>query len=290
MGILDPKWPSTIRPPANGGSALLHATDVRYLNDSAEVRFGADLMIDRLNADISARNDQFTEAFEQLREQLQPGLFDQATRHLRAFTTCFCANGDLLSQWRGYGGGVGGFAIGFPVEVLLNRAIAVKAYPIEPLTQQVPVMPVIYGEAAAAGAIDRHLADLRDGRGLVVISARNQKPGVEWLLGEAYRLLARLKHDAFEEEQEWRLVVLSEPGSQEVIPVRQRGAGLAPYVPIAVNVPEGEGRDRSPQTISKIVVGPGADQQGQAWAVADFLTSAGYPQTEIVPSRAPYRG
>lgn len=188
------------------------------------------------------------------------------------------------------GGGVGGFAIGFPIEVLLNRSIAVTDYPIEPLTQTVPVMPVIYGEAAAAEAIDRHLADLREGRGLVVISARNQKPGAEWLLGEAYRLLARLKHDAFEEEQEWRLVALSEPGSQEIIPVKQRGAGLTPYVPIAVNVPEGESRDRSPQTITKIIVGPGADQQGQAWAVADFLISAGYPQTEIVLSRAPYRG
>ena len=31
---------------------------------------------------------------------------------LRLFVTCFCSNGDLLSQWRAYAGS-GGYAVGF---------------------------------------------------------------------------------------------------------------------------------------------------------------------------------
>jgi hypothetical protein len=29
----------------------------------------------------------------------------------RCLAACFCAKGDLLSQWRGYAGGTGGFAL-----------------------------------------------------------------------------------------------------------------------------------------------------------------------------------
>ncbi|MDP5226147.1 MULTISPECIES: hypothetical protein [Arthrobacter] len=37
---------------------------------------------------------------------------------LSAYVACFCGDVDLLSQWRGYGGGIGGFSIGFARERL----------------------------------------------------------------------------------------------------------------------------------------------------------------------------
>lgn len=296
QGILDPSWPSKlIVPPTDGGSALLHASDVRYMNDSGELRFGANLMIKRLRADASTHNDDFAEVFGQLAELLTPGLFDQATRHLRVFTACFCKKGDLLSQWRGYGGGVGGFAIGFPAQVLLNRAVSLIGKPFQGGVDhnRLPIMPVIYGKAAATAEIDRHLRDLREGRGHVVM--RNGKPAIEWLLGRVYQLLARIKHAAFREEQEWRLIALvNQQEYPQLVPVRAR-TGLVPYVHFGINLPEREGDSdefmRLPNTIAKVIVGPGTDQVAQGWAVADLLRSAGYPdRTEIVLSRVPYRG
>ena len=292
-GILHPSWPTTIVPPESGGSALLHASDVRYMNDSAELRFGADLMIGSLRADARTHNDDFAEVFGEVADRLEPDLFGPTTQHNRAFAACFCENGDLLSQWRGYAGGVGGFAIGFPAEVLLTRAVSVIGRPImAPLDSRVPVMPVIYGESAAVASIDRHLRDLREGRGFVVM--RNGKPAVEWLLGDVYRLIARLKDEAFQEEREWRLIALVEPGHPQTVPVRPRAAGLVPYVHFGINLPvrEGDGDQftRLPKTIANIIVGPGTDQNGQAWAVGDLLQTAGYPQTDITLSRVPYRG
>jgi hypothetical protein len=38
-----------------------------------------------------------------------------------AFMACFCENGDLLSQWRGYGSLGGGFSLGFKAKQLKNR-------------------------------------------------------------------------------------------------------------------------------------------------------------------------
>lgn len=293
QGILSPSWPSDlIVPPTSGGSALLHATDVRYMNDSIELRFGADLMIDRLHADATKHDDDFTEVLNRLAVQLEPDLFGHATRHLRAFAACFCDNGDLLSQWRGYSGGVGGFAIGFPTEVLASHALSIIGRPFGgPDNFKLDIQPVIYGEVNATDAIDRHLLDLRRKRDLVVM--REGKPALEWLLGNVYRLLARIKHDAFSEEREWRLIQLvNQQEYMHHIPVRARAAGLVPYIHFGLNLPVCNGTDYAQPmraAAESIIVGPGSDQQAQAWAVGDLLRSAGYPQLDISLSRAPYR-
>lgn len=294
QGILSPSWPSDLFvPPTGGGSALLHATDVRYMNDSVELRFGADLMINRLHADAAKHDDDFTEVLNRLAEQLEPDLFGQATQHLRAFAACFCDNGDLLSQWRGYSGGVGGFAIGFPTEVLANHALSIIGRPFGgPDSFKLEIQPVIYGTAAATAAIDQHLFDLRQNRAVVVM--RDGKPAFEWLLGDVYRLLARIKHGAFSEEREWRLIQLvNQQEYMHHIPVRARAAGLVPYIHFGLNLPVHNGDDyvRPMQAaIESVIVGPGSDQQAQAWAVGDLLRSAGYSQLDISLSRAPYRG
>ena len=184
-------------PPTDGGSALLHASDVRYMNDSGELRFGANLMIKRLRADASTHNDDFAEVFGQLAELLTPGLFDQATRHLRVFTACFCKKGDLLSQWRGYGGGVGGFAIGFPAQVLLNRAVSLIGKPFQGGAPQSATDHASYLRQGGSDGRNRQ-APPRPARGAGPCRQRNGKPAIEWLLGGVYRLLARIKHAAFE--------------------------------------------------------------------------------------------
>jgi hypothetical protein len=104
IGILNPSWPSEMTHP-EPGSALLRASDVRYMNDNRELRFGADLLAQRLREDAQANPDEMGDVFGLLADRLSAGLFAPDSRHRRAFAACFCADGDLLSQWRGYGGG-----------------------------------------------------------------------------------------------------------------------------------------------------------------------------------------
>ncbi|MBI5337085.1 MAG: DUF2971 domain-containing protein [Mycolicibacterium rufum] len=294
MGILKPAWPQEIQAPVAGGAALLRASDLRYMNDARELSFGAEVMCERLRENAASKHDEMGEAFEQIADRLSQDLFAPDARHLRAFAACFCAEGDLLSQWRGYAGGVGGFAIGFPIDVLRFRAIGVAARPpLVPLTSWSPIQDVLYGEARATAEIDAFLATLRKGWGLEpnrrwVVLDTDGKPHIEWLMVSVYRLVARLKHAAFEEEREYRLIYVG--GEGHLVSMRAAQSGLIPYVSFAMNLPD---KDRNPvpeATVADIVVGPGKDQRGQVAAVRDLLQAAGYPPTDVRASEAPYRG
>lgn len=47
-----------------------------------------------------------------------PGFANSFEYGLRPFIACFCEQGDLLSQWRGYGGGAPAFSLGLDLSSL----------------------------------------------------------------------------------------------------------------------------------------------------------------------------
>lgn len=132
QGILSPaSWPIRWQVPADqatryrnpddyhfGRAALLMSSDVRYMNDTSELRFGAEIVRDRLEAACTntALDSDLRSAFGQ-----SAATFHANSLHKwpwQCFASCFCVDGDLLSQWRGYAGGTGGFAIGFSTDGL----------------------------------------------------------------------------------------------------------------------------------------------------------------------------
>lgn len=291
-GILNPTWPSWVKPPKVGGSAVLQASDVRYMNDTGEFRFGAKLMVRELRK-FAEQIPDLAETYREVADRIEPGLFE-STRHLRLFAACFCARGDLLSQWRGYAQGVGGYAIGFNRDALYSRAIALydRGPMLQPIGPQLRMIKVVYGEGAALDEIQRFIVDIHakwtNGQTFTVAGG---KPSVEWLLGRVYEFLAMFKHEAFEEEREFRLVGTVDPSHPHRIPTRATTAGLVPYLNMAVNLPDEPGA-AGPElpTITTVIVGPGPDQDGQIAAVRDLLTTAGYANVDVFPSGAPYRG
>ncbi len=85
----------------------LWAARVEYLNDATEFGYGTSLL---------------QEVLEKKKTEVPPGWKSEfLTRCLRGipdawctyFVACFCTDGDLLSQWRGYGSRGGGYAVGF---------------------------------------------------------------------------------------------------------------------------------------------------------------------------------
>ena len=104
-------------------AAKLFATDVRYMNDRQELRFGAEMMRDRLMNAAEDENvaQQMRKAFRDLAPYFEPG---EITRGgIRCFASCFCQYGDLLSQWRGYDAS-NGYAIGFDYRALARHSYA----------------------------------------------------------------------------------------------------------------------------------------------------------------------
>ncbi|QBJ94655.1 DUF2971 domain-containing protein [Rhodococcus sp. ABRD24] len=59
-----------------------------------------------------------TDLFFELRRAFAGDSVFEWAYGLRCFAICLCEKGDLVSQWRGYAGGTGGFAIGFSPDVV----------------------------------------------------------------------------------------------------------------------------------------------------------------------------
>lgn len=305
VGIVKPSWPFPFRlkPEHEIGYhrvLRLLLSDVRFMNDTEELRFGARLLRERLRlvAGDHSIPQEFRTAFQDIDQFLDAeGILEWPRRCLAA---CFCAKDDLLSQWRGYAGGTGGFAIGIDRDGLENRTHAFhrNRWPGDLQPPSKPSLKrVVYGEDAGIAAIDEHIHSLMtsDWKGLITDQrplARNSARNLLFTL--LVQAVTTIKADTFSEEKEWRLVTLSE--SNYPIDVRARARGLLPYVDVGVNISwastpvDQELHHKAHPTIADLVVGPGPDQAEQVLAARELLAGAGHNPEVVRPSRVSYRG
>jgi hypothetical protein len=92
------------------------ATNIRYMNDATEFSYVFKLTEECLEKEEGNGNDL---SQRKLRANLMRR-FSNASKKVNVCVVCFCTNGDLLSQWRGYSGGSCGYSIGFNIEKLKN--------------------------------------------------------------------------------------------------------------------------------------------------------------------------
>jgi hypothetical protein len=140
------------------------------------------------------------------------------------FVTCFCENGNLLSQWRGYGGSGAGFALGFS-RLWLSTQAAFDGAPCR-------LQKVIYSPDDQQRLIHHYL----EGATTVSRQFEVRDTGAQWFWSMAARTMGRLvvafKDPVFTEENEWRLVsqaiLVGERG------YRQSGHRIVPYASIPI--------------------------------------------------------
>ena len=87
-------------------SSVIWASDIRFLNDSTELEFARNALKERYE-NLSTLPPSVPPANGGLASDSSLGLtamqrLDGLDRISRCFVACFCASGDLLSQWRGY--------------------------------------------------------------------------------------------------------------------------------------------------------------------------------------------
>ena len=139
------------------GSGKFWATDLAYLNDHTEFTHGANevrrvykrmskperddietamlpAFVGRLHDDQSLANFAALpnmSVLDVLLRELLPSI-----RAMFIFgVTCFCEEGDLLSQWRGYAASAGGYALGFNSK-LLRSSLDREFIPLAPVVYQ----------------------------------------------------------------------------------------------------------------------------------------------------------
>lgn len=198
-------------------SRTVWATHYAYLNDASEFRYAVGVMEDVVEeASADAEPDSWKARFRHFISQgniasdYSVGSADDAEE--QQFVACFCEGGDGLSQWRGYGKSIGGCSLGFPfahlrsIEKQINESQLGKTVNQSSPQITVEFFPCWYKEleqkALIAEGFERVLRHC----------ATTRYPIDDSSLGTLLRGILRpvsscFKDPAFEDEDEWRLVV-----------------------------------------------------------------------------------
>lgn len=266
-------------------SQTLWATNAEFLNDAQELKFGRDELRKELlrQADglspegsdvIDADYTRATVMRSAANHLGPPGLFAGGQYHF-VYVTCFCGVDDLLSRWQGYGGS-GGYAIGFRSARLRHvrpaeagaRTREYGSGPGGTIDESAKLIKVRYGDTAMKAAITTVLDSIApDPVGF---------PGsTGYFRAQTIVLpaLAGIKHDAFREEREWRLVVVTD---QHKPSFRTGSLGVIPYITLSYPT----------DAITEVVIGPGSEQPLREQGVRLLVG----PEVVVRSSHAPFRG
>jgi hypothetical protein len=91
---------------------------------------------------------------------------------------------------------------------------------------------------------------------------------------------AFLKHEAFRQEKEWRLLIAR---YKQVLKHRVRGSLLVPYIKLDL-------KQELADVLEAVIVGPISHKEQTAQAIKWLLQINGFPSVEVRCSRTPYRG
>lgn len=249
----------------------LWATDIRFLNDPSEGMFLPERLLDVMSKHEGGNDDIKEKIISGIRKALSEPRSDHAT-----FCASLSADGDLLSQWKGYGGFGQGYAIGLDFD---GRML--------PHPQIAQYYDVIYGD----GGLDELATDLLD---LFVTAYEKWTDDMydEW--ASTISVLAKsFKHEKYIEEQESRLICTHDPSDsrfQHELPLRfrARGSEVVPYVSMALDLVRSDAvKPRLP--IARIVTGPGVDFERNYSSIKSLLDAYSYNDVEVLPSTIPFR-
>ncbi|MBI1376851.1 MAG: DUF2971 domain-containing protein [Frankiales bacterium] len=253
-------------------SHTIWATDAEFLNDAQEMKFGRAEVLEALRT--KARRLDASGVGFGTEEESRSAVIRSVIDHLHpreggvtnqqwhaAYVACFCEDGDLLSQWRGYAPG-GGYAIGFTTSGLRNLSDPGGTVAGPSLVR------VRYGNEALIAAVSRVEAEVGE--------RATGHPGVTGF-DESARyvipVLASIKHAAFAEEREWRVVVSSD---RVGVQFRSTAVSIAPYLDLPFTA----------SSITSVVVGPGPFPELREDAVRRLVPES----VEVRRSAAPFRG
>jgi hypothetical protein len=188
-------------------NSLLWASDVRYMNDASELTYAAELISEVLTETLSGVENEVLRAAlpaASVAEFANP--FAYGIGRTWPFAACFCEDGDLLSQWRGYRGAETGYALGMDLHGLVGFGWLPPYTLLRPVVydseeQRSEVRDVVEVWLRTAGS----LIDPERGLDAAEVFPYPALWALQDALAEHH---LRFKHPEFAEEQEWRLIKL----------------------------------------------------------------------------------
>ena len=258
----------------------LWATHINYLNDSSEIVYTRSLVEEAIRKKATEVQSEIASAFIEKAYQS----FD-LTQVVDVYVSCFCEDGDLLSQWRGYAQRGDGYAIGVGAEALFESGfrglkfffgkVEYSRDKQERVIQSIITM-VIDGLAQLTGGMSLQEAE----------STINQC--CEVLRQSLWHLLAASKNALFSEENEWRaMCLLPKRETLKRVQFRSSGNKLIPYIEVAFARPQDTPVQSFP--IAQIFHGPTLHPELSKSSLKLLLGRYGYPHVEVMGSKIPLR-
>ena len=271
----------------------LWATNRRFLNDPTETTYAAETILKVVDGNEGnahlAKTIPNLYRQENIAAQVRAAIKEILSwyvDHDEHYMACFCENGDLLSQWRGYGSIGGGYAVGFAAESL-GLVQYRNANKPEPILQK-----VIYEPARQYNITLQWLKFIIDWQNFCFES--NEKAAVDyqdfgwnwfnWYLSQSLRCF---KHPAYAEEAEWRVIQVgtAPAGGRAVDPKFRPGRrGIVEYVEL--DLPGGN--ERLP--VECICYGPTLDATITDRSLNLLCRGNGYENVAITKSAVPFAG
>jgi hypothetical protein len=254
------------------------STQVTCVNDNLEQRYFGDLIHAAVRARRALNTNKTLDVMLRVADEALSTTDFAAASH---FVACFSEVEDDLGQWRGYGSGECGYAIGFRPDGILE---ALKSRPSALL------LPMNYEDSKHKFLVEdvMRIAEVYflDGlkRGL-----SEERWAKEFLaaFSEALDIFACvIKHPKFSGAAERRITTHLQVDEHKLLQFRQKRTLLARHLPL--DLTQGaDGVKRLP--ITRIYVGPGPAQQVSKISVGDLLLQSGYSGVPVEKSNVPYR-
>lgn len=296
--LRQPNLPSSLYHYTNAGGLLsilvssrLWATNAYYLNDSLEIEHAANLVTTILEKEASKAKSKAVKKFIE-KSSSNFNYFEGEDSFNYAYVVSFCEQGDLLSQWRGYGATGGGFAIGIKPDIsignpvfspdhhfiMLRKIVYDRAVQADILTTTISKIVKLF-ESLIGGVSPNHVD---------MIIARFSM----FLRQELVIHMFTFKDPAFSEEQEWRLVSLADfefPHFRDQLRFRAANKLLIPYYEL--NVSPLLANDKGKLSINDIVFGPTLHDVLTTQSLAMAVIKYGYDLSnmDIRASKVPLR-
>jgi hypothetical protein len=267
-------------------SGKLWVTDVFYLNDPSELKYGVSIACETLaRAALGGTPEQqiFARDFREYGSNAV-----ESVAHY--FVCSFSTNGNDLGQWRAYANNGQGYSIGFDGG-MLEQAFC-KQPDGTPIRERM-AFPISYDERLL-GAIYRRLVNkvlplvsAAAGVGLTrpVLDQYNRALRISLAL-QVYRTALFFKHPAYFSEQEYRFM--------QINPITNPPTGLSfrsrPHM--LLRYLEFDWKTLNSASLKQIIIGPGTEPRMGGRFAYDCL-KAYFPVTtlpvSVVPSAIPYR-
>ncbi|MFT5699855.1 MAG: hypothetical protein ACI8ZB_002723 [Desulforhopalus sp.] len=260
-------------------SQALWASDIRYMNDSAELKHAADLIKTEVNQRIAEGH-----AKPDLLNQFLDWVTHRITNGHMLFATSFRSNGNLLSQWRGYSRLGKGVSLGFDPDYIVRCAdqqsfqVGKCIYSCKRQAQLISQVIDAVEALAQSDYLENSPQDERNDQ--------SYHPIFHLIESDLLRIAAILKHPSFAEEEEWRVVspVITDFVNAPV-QFREGASMLLPYINFDL-----VSRDNGPVLLQHLFLGPTPNKTISMNSLTMFLAKNGIrPPRGISYCQIPFR-